>query len=134
MSSSVVPEILKILLLESFEILGNFESRLIADCKPLPGNPKELINPFCEFNLSILGCAFPGLASLVIVPPVRYPNPNVSKEDSNWQSLSNPAASPMGLVKCIPAKFVSNNSESYSKRFLDIFQMSFLFKANSENF
>ena len=39
---------------------------------------------------------------------------NVSKEDSNWQSLSNPAASPMGLFKWIPANFVSNNSELYS--------------------
>ena len=70
----------------------------------------ELINAFSLRSLITRGFGFPGLEARVIVPPVTKPKPRFNKDLRTLQSLSNPAAIPIGVGKARPAKWVFNFS------------------------
>jgi hypothetical protein len=75
---------------------------------PWPGNPIEFITALCLGSLTILGLGFPGRGARVTVPPVVNPNPIFNTDPSTLQSLSNPAAMPIGVGSLIPARFISS--------------------------
>ena len=70
----------------------------------------ELISAFSLGSLITRGFGFPGLEARVIVPPVTKPNPRFNKDRRTLQSLSNPAAIPIGVGKARPATCVFNLS------------------------
>ena len=68
----------------------------------------ELISAFSLVSLITRGFGFPGLEVKVIVPPVTKPKPRFNKDVRTLQSLSNPAAIPIGVGKARPATCVFN--------------------------
>ena len=70
----------------------------------------ELISAFSLGSLITRGFGFPGLEARVIVPPVTKPKPRSNKDRRTLQSLSNPAAIPIGVGKVRPAISVFNLS------------------------
>ena len=82
----------------------------MAGSRPRPGKPMELISAFSLGSLITRGFGFPGLEDRVIVPPVTKPKPRFNKDLRTLQSLSNPAAIPIGVGKATPDTRVFNFS------------------------
>ena len=82
----------------------------MAGSRPRPGKPMELISAFSLGSLITRGFGFPGLEDRVIVPPVTKPKPRFNKDVRTLQSLSKPAAIPIGVGKARPDTWVFNFS------------------------
>ena len=70
---------------------------------PILGNPRAFTRAFSLVFLKSRGRLFPGLGFRVTVPPTMYPNPNDLIPLRKRQFLSNPAATPIGFSKFMPA-------------------------------
>ena len=68
----------------------------------------ELISAFSLGSLITRGFGLPGLEARVIVPPLTKPKPRFNNDRRTLQSLSNPAARPIGVGKERPATRVFN--------------------------